>query len=101
MRWLLFISSLLLVLATAEVVAPRRAAETPANEEKASPAPDAKQSSKAQRSPAEMRKLSDAFFKQCLNDWDAGTHMSKQQWQRTCRRLADNRVKFMVEEMGK
>src|SRR5215468_838133 len=32
---------------------------------------------------------------QCLRDWDAATHMTRQEWARTCRRVVSNRVKFM------
>jgi hypothetical protein len=28
-------------------------------------------------------------FKACLEIWDAGTHMSKREWERACRRVAD------------
>jgi hypothetical protein len=33
----------------------------------------------------------EVYFTQCLLDWDAGTHMTKQEWSRTCRRLARER----------
>jgi hypothetical protein len=29
-----------------------------------------------------------AYFTQCLLDWDAGTHMTRQQWSYACRRVA-------------
>jgi hypothetical protein len=32
---------------------------------------------------------------QCLRDWDAGTHMSRQDWARTCRRVVNNRAKLL------
>jgi hypothetical protein len=38
---------------------------------------------------------------QCLRDWDAATHMTRQEWSRTCRRVVSNRVKFMNEQQGK
>ena len=34
---------------------------------------------------------------QCLKDWDAGTHMTKPEWARVCKRVIDNRVKFLRE----
>jgi len=34
---------------------------------------------------------------QCVKDWDAGTHMTKQEWARVCKRVIDNRVKFLRE----
>jgi hypothetical protein len=55
----------------------------------------------AAMSPAEIRKTSDAQFKQCLQDWDAATHMTKKEWERTCRRVVDARVKFLAEQRGK
>src|SRR5262245_35613312 len=37
---------------------------------------------------------------QCLDDWDAGTHMTRQEWARTCRRVVSNRAKFLQEVGG-
>ena len=37
------------------------------------------------------------YTAQCLNDWDAATHMTKPEWARVCRRVIDNRVKFRLE----
>jgi hypothetical protein len=39
------------------------------------------------------------YLAQCLRDWDAATHMTKQEWARTCRRVVENRAKFMREQM--
>ena len=39
-----------------------------------------------------------AWFEQCMRDWDAATHMTKQEWQRTCRRVATERAKFRYEQ---
>jgi hypothetical protein len=52
-------------------------------------------------SPAEIRRISDTYFKQCMQDWDSATHMTKKEWERTCRRVVDGRVRFMIEQMGK
>jgi hypothetical protein len=41
------------------------------------------------------------YLAQCLRDWDAGTHMTRQEWARTCRRVANNRTKFLSEQQGK
>jgi hypothetical protein len=30
-------------------------------------------------------------------DWDAGTHMTKKDWERTCGRLAQERTKFVTK----
>src|SRR5262245_13517186 len=48
--------------------------------------------------PEEIRACGEAWFKDCLKDWDQGTHMSKNDYARTCRRVVDNRVKALVEE---
>jgi hypothetical protein len=37
---------------------------------------------------------------QCLHDWDRATHMTRQEWARTCRRVAANRIKFLREQSG-
>jgi hypothetical protein len=34
-------------------------------------------------------------FAQCMRDWDAKTHMTKRQWERTCRRVTDERIKYL------
>src|SRR5262245_58090601 len=38
---------------------------------------------------------------QCLRDWDAATHMTRQEWARTCRRVVSSRLKFLSEQQGK
>jgi hypothetical protein len=48
-----------------------------------------------------QRKFQDLFaqyFETCMKDWDTGTHMTKKEWSRTCRRLADQRAKFRLEK---
>lgn len=35
---------------------------------------------------------------QCLRDWDAGTHMTRQEWARVCRRVVSQRMKFLRAE---
>ena len=111
MHWLLLVISVVFAMAAAATVAvpeevPEAAtppaapeAKTPASEvaKKPKSSPSAENTPKAQMSSAEARKIADEQYKQCLNDWDAATHMTKQEWQRTCRRLADNRAKFKVE----
>jgi hypothetical protein len=95
MHWLLLLISIGFVLVAA-AVAPPEAAETakPSTPAEARPA---QRESKARTSAAETRKIADEHYRQCLNDWDAATHMTKKEWQRTCRRLADNRTKFRLE----
>ena len=48
---------------------------------------------------AKPKDESAAYLEQCLRDWDAGTHMTKQEWARTCRRVVESRAKFMREQM--
>lgn len=38
------------------------------------------------------------WFKQCMQDWEASTHMTKQQWERVCRRVVDDRVKAAMHD---
>ena len=37
------------------------------------------------------------WLKQCLNDWDRATHMTKGEWRTTCHRVAADRGKFLLE----
>jgi hypothetical protein len=36
-----------------------------------------------------------------MKDWDSATHMTKQEWAITCRRVVDERTKFLREHMKK
>ena len=38
------------------------------------------------------------WFKQCMQDWEPSTHMTKQQWERVCRRVVDDRVKGTMND---
>ena len=37
------------------------------------------------------------WFKTCLEDWDAATHMTRQEWGVTCQRVADERRTVLLE----
>lgn len=39
-----------------------------------------------------------ARFAQCLKDWDVTTHMTRQEWEQTCRRVTNERVKYLREQ---
>ena len=39
-----------------------------------------------------------AMYSQCMQDWDSGTHLTKQDWERTCRRLMQERGKAALRE---
>jgi hypothetical protein len=41
------------------------------------------------------------WLKTCLADWDQATHMSKDEWATTCRRVSAERRKFFLEEVAK
>jgi hypothetical protein len=56
---------------------------------------------KAKAPPAKSDGLAADPLAQCLRDWDAATHMTRQEWARTCRRVVGNRAKFMRDQEGK
>jgi hypothetical protein len=39
-----------------------------------------------------------AWHTQCMQDWDAATHMTKKEWERTCRRVTLERSKFLLNQ---
>jgi hypothetical protein len=47
--------------------------------------------------PSDAQRTADSRA-QCLKDWDAGTHLTKQEWGRICRRVVDDRAKFLGKE---
>src|SRR5262245_47810665 len=40
------------------------------------------------------------YLAQCLGDWDTGTHMTRQEWARTCRRVVGARVQLLRDQKG-
>ena len=46
----------------------------------------------------DIRSRGAQWLASCLNDWDRATHMTKQEWARTCQRVTRERVKFLVEQ---
>jgi hypothetical protein len=111
MQWLLLVISLLFVLPATAVADPDepQTAKLPAVAQPSPPLaskaarkqPSANVGGPVTMSPAEIRQTSTTQFKQCLNDWDAATHMTKKEWGRTCRRVVDARVKFLAEQRGR
>ena len=118
MRLLLPVIALSLVLAVAAIADPDAVPETatpgasttpstkppssvPEDPKKAQSPPSIETKPKAKMTPAEIRQLRDTDFKRCMQDWDVNTHMTKKEWERTCQRVVDNRIKFMIEEMGR
>lgn len=51
--------------------------------------PDAAKKAKADGTPDAASRVD--RLTQCLRDWDAATHMTRQQWARTCRRVVSDR----------
>jgi hypothetical protein len=43
----------------------------------------------------DIRVRTEAWFKDCKQGWDAATHMTKSDYERTCLRMARERMKFM------
>jgi hypothetical protein len=44
-----------------------------------------------------FQRLFTQYFETCMKEWDRATSMSKEEWRRTCRRLAGQRAKFRIE----
>jgi hypothetical protein len=38
------------------------------------------------------------WLRQCMQDWEASTHMTKGQWERVCRRVVNDRVKATMND---
>ena len=56
--------------------------------------------SSARVSPEEVQAIKErvsSWLKTCLQDWDAATHMSSREWEVTCRRVANERGRFLLE----
>ena len=51
--------------------------------------------------PKDMRTRMNAWYEDCRKGWDAKTHMSKKEYNRTCRRMAQERIKFLTDEKAK
>ena len=56
------------------------------------------QPSHAQVLTVEEQQQADTYFNECAKDWDASTHMTKVEWERTCRRVATDRVRFKIQQ---
>ena len=51
--------------------------------------------------PQDMRAQMKAWYEDCRKGWDAKTHMSKRDYESTCRRMAHERIKFLKDESKK
>jgi hypothetical protein len=90
MRTLTFIGAVILLAACGAAVA------QPSKREGAASTPTAVPD--AQLSPAEIKERGAQYLTDCVNDWDKGTHMSKKDWTRTCRRVVQRRLDFMLQQ---
>jgi len=55
-------------------------------------------------SQAEIKAIRDQgakYLEECLNDWAADSHMTKQEWTSACRRVVEERVKFLLDNAKK
>ena len=101
MRVLLLVGSLLLIAAGGAAFAQSGSRPEGTTSPPTAPAPQAREvpaKSDDAKSSTQFRDLSAEYFAARMKDWDAATHMTKQEWARTCRRVADSRVKFRLEQ---
>ena len=52
----------------------------------------------AQGLTVEEQQLADTYFSDCAKDWDTSTHMTRMEWERTCRRVATERARFRIQQ---
>ena len=45
-----------------------------------------------------LRARMNEWYEDCRKGWDVKTHMTKRDYERTCRRMAEERVKFLNED---
>lgn len=43
------------------------------------------------------KELTERAYTQCMADWEASTHMTKGDWNRVCRRVVGDRVRFKMQ----
>src|SRR5215813_4904307 len=53
------------------------------------------------QSPQDLRAHMLAWYEDCRKGWDAKTHMSRRDYDRTCRRMARERIKYLNEAKAK
>jgi len=98
MHWLLVVCSLLLVLADGAASAQPGSSPDAATSAPTKPQVSGVRPAPADMTPAQVRDLIAEYTTQCVQDWDAATHMTKQEWARTCERVVRNRVQFRLEQ---
>ena len=65
-----------------------------------SPNPSMLPSPPAQRPDQTIEARIAEWFRTCMDDWDQATHMTKAEWRTTCRRVADERGRFVAEQQS-
>ena len=65
-----------------------------------SPKPSILPSPPAQRPDQTTEDRIAQWFKTCMDDWERATHMTKGEWRTTCRRVADERGRFVAEQQS-
>jgi hypothetical protein len=50
------------------------------------------------KSPDKIKACGEAWLRECVRDWDRATHMTKQEFTRTCQRVVSERVKALSKE---
>ena len=89
MRMFARISALSLVLACSGAEAQSAGQTESAASGLPKPAPERQEPAK------DISVRTEAWFKDCKQGWDAATHMTKRDYERTCLRMARERMKFM------
>ena len=54
---------------------------------------------KSRRTSPLLKERVSSWLKTCLQDWDTATHMSPREWEVTCQRVANERGKFLLENL--
>ena len=94
MRTLLLVSAVLLIVASGVA---HGQSEPATGKREGAPAPS-KGAADGALSAAEIQKRGAQYLSDCIKDWDKGTHMTKQDWIRTCRRVVQRRVQFLLQQ---
>jgi len=58
-----------------------------------------KRSTEMPTGPSSRSEAEDAkrYFTSCMADWDVATHMTHNEWKTACRRVSNNRAKFLQQ----
>jgi hypothetical protein len=99
MRMLFLVGSLSLILTDSTADAQSGSPPKSATSSAAAGTPQtANDQTKPNRTKSSGQERIAEYLAQCLQDWEAATHMTKQEWARVCRRVVDNRAKFRLKE---